>query len=75
MTAGEIQDLFIATLTRELGGGRRRWRLSVGNVRVYSIDTHPHCNWAVTPSGSAGEIERVERVADVLRQRYPIVTE
>ncbi|SNS33939.1 hypothetical protein SAMN06295912_104203 [Sphingomonas laterariae] len=75
MTAGELQDRFIATLAREAGGGHRRWRIAVGPVRLYSIDTHPHCNWAVTPSGSAGEIERVERVADVLRQRHPIVTE
>ena len=44
----------------------------IGEVKLYSQTTHPHCNWAVTPSGSAGENSAVEAVADDLRAAYPI---
>lgn len=74
MTSAQLHDLFLATLIREAGGNRRRWRLVVGEVKVYDVRTHPHCNWSVTPSGSAAEADTVERVADDLRARHPIVS-
>ncbi|HXH15482.1 MAG TPA: hypothetical protein VNJ10_05065 [Sphingomonas sp.] len=73
MTASELQSLFVTDLVRHNSGDRRRWRLIVGDVRVYSIATHAHCNWAVTPSGSASENDAVERLADRLRADHPIV--
>ncbi len=45
----------------------------IGEVKIYSRATHPHCNWAITPSGSAGENSAVEAVADDLRSAHPIV--
>lgn len=74
MTGSQIQDLFVRTLIREIGGDRRRWRVAVGDVRIYSVETHPHCNWAVMPSGTVREMAAIERTADVLRARHPIVT-
>jgi hypothetical protein len=74
MTAADLIDLFLATLLRQLGGTRRRWRQVLGEVRVYGADTHPHCNWSLTPAGSAAEIGAVERVADRLRGEHPIVS-
>lgn len=74
MTASDLQTLFVRTLMREAGGDRRRWRIALGDVRVYSLATHPHCNWAVTPSGSVREIARIEGVADVLRAQHPIIS-
>jgi hypothetical protein len=74
MTAADLIDVFLATLLREMGGTRRRWRQVLGDVRVYGADTHPHCNWSLTPAGSAAEIAAVERVADRLRGEHPIVT-
>jgi hypothetical protein len=74
MTASDLRDLFVITLTRRFGGNRRRWRLVIGDVKLYSRDTHPHCNWAVNPSGGAREVEAVEQVADDLRDQHPIVT-
>lgn len=73
MTASDLQDLLVTMLTRE-AGNRRRWRSVVGAVRVYSIATHPHCNWSVTPTGSAAENARVEQVLDSVRINHPIVT-
>jgi hypothetical protein len=73
MTAADLIDLFLAALLREVGGTRRRWRHVLGEVRVYGADTHPHCNWSLTPSGSAAEIGAVERIADRLRGEHPIV--
>lgn len=73
MPPADLRDLFLLTLTRRFGGNRRRWRMVMGEVRTYSRATHPHCNWAVMPSGSAAENEAVESVADDLRAAHPIV--
>jgi hypothetical protein len=73
MTASDLRDLFLTTLVKRFGGNGRRWRMAMGEVRVYSRDTHPHCNWAVHPSGSARENEAIEAVADDLRSERPIV--
>lgn len=75
MTSGALQDLFLSTLVRKAGGNRRRWRLVLGDMRVYSVATHPHCNWAVTPTGTYAENDTVERIADELRVTHPIVRE
>ena len=75
MTSAGLIDLFVKTLLRDLGGDRRRWRTVLGPVRVYNTETHPHCNWSVTPSGGAGENAAVERIADRLRGEHPIISE
>ena len=74
MTASQLQDLLVSTLTRQHGGTRRRWRIAVGEVRLYGLDTHSHCNWSVSPSGSSGEMSRIENLLDELRGRHPILT-
>lgn len=73
MTASDLRDLFLSTLTRRFGGSRRRWRIVIGEAKLYSRETHPHCNWAIDPAGSANENGAVEQVADELRARHPIV--
>ena len=75
MTSDDLIDRFLAALLREIGGSRRTWRNVLGPVKRYSVDTHAHCNWSITPRGSPGEIAAVERIADRLRLEYPIVTE
>ncbi len=75
MTSGMLLDLFLSTLVRQAGGNRRRWRLVVGDVRLYDPATHPHCNWSITPTGSASENDTVERIADDLRLKHPNVRE
>lgn len=74
MTAADLIDRFLAQLAREAGGDRRRWRLALGAVRLHDVATHPHCNWSLAPTGAADEVAEVERVADELRLRHPIVT-
>lgn len=72
MTALDLQDLLVTMLARE-AGDRRRWRIVIGRVRVHSLSTHPHCNWSIAPSGTAAEIDSVERLLDTVRLRHPIV--
>ena len=74
MTASDIQSLLITTLLRDHGGDRRRWRLVLGEVKVYALSTHPHCNWSVTPSGAFADIDAVETLVDQIRAQHPIVT-
>lgn len=73
MTAADLIDQFLAILLREVGGTRRRWRNVIGPVKRYSAATHPHCNWSITPGGEADENEAVERIADRLREKHPIL--
>lgn len=75
MTASDLQDLLTATLLRQYGGSRRRWKIVLGAVRVYDPETHPHCNWSVTPSGSVAEVAAIEALLDRLRGDHPIVRE
>lgn len=75
MTRDALIDLFIRKLLREGNGTRRRWRAVLGEVKLYSVATHPHCNWLISPSGDAYENAAVERLADQIRGEHPIVGE
>ena len=75
MTSADLADKFVKMLLRDIGGSQRRWRAVMGKVKVYSTDTHAHCNWAIDPTGDAGENAAIERIADRLRGEYPIVSE
>ncbi len=74
MTASELQGLLLSTLVRQAGGSQRGWRLAIGPIRLHDPATHPHCNWSLTPSGTARENERIEALLDTVRLRHPIVT-
>jgi hypothetical protein len=73
MTGADLIDLFLTRLLRAHGGTRRRWKQVLGDVRVYDVATHPHCNWSLTPAGEAGEIAAVERIADRVRGEHPVI--
>jgi hypothetical protein len=73
MTQAQLTDRLIARLLREHGGTRHRWRRLVGPVRIYSLATHAHCNWAINPTGSSLEIGMIEQLVDDLRMNHPIV--
>jgi hypothetical protein len=73
MTALELRDLIVRHLIRDHGGGTVDWRRVIGELRVYSRETHPHCNWDVRPIGRAPAVEAVERVADRVRLVHPFV--
>lgn len=75
MTADQLIDLLIARLLRDHGGQKHKWRKIVGPVQIYARETHPHCNWAIHPVGSAAEIEMVEQLADEVRLNRPFVAE
>lgn len=73
MTGSELRDLLIREIARNHGGGTARWRKVAGAVKIYSRDTHPHCNWDLRPAGAAHEVAVVERAVDTLRARHPFV--
>jgi hypothetical protein len=73
MTADQMIDLMVARLVRERGGARHRWRQRIGAMRLYPRETHPHCNWSVSPTGGVGEIEAVEALTDELRLKHPVL--
>lgn len=74
VTAGDLQDLLVKTLTRRSGGNARHWRAAVGSIVVHDVATHPHCNWSLRPSGSTAEVAAIERLLDTVRLAHPTVT-
>jgi hypothetical protein len=73
MTAADLRDRIVTYLVRNAGGSRMRWRRAVGDIRIYPLTTHPHCNWRIDPSGSAFEMEAVERAVDAVGVAHPFV--
>ena len=73
MTGSELRDLLVREIARTHGGGAQRWRRVTGALKVYSRDTHAHCNWEARPTGTSFEIAVVERASDGLRARHPFV--
>ena len=74
MTPAKLTDLLVTRLLRH-GGTGQRWRRLLGPVRLYDLATHPHCNWAINPSGSHSEVALIERLLDEIRISHPIVRE
>jgi hypothetical protein len=73
MTRIDLRDLLVKRLAATAGGPAQRWRRAIGEVRVYPLATHPHCNWSVMASGTAWEIETVEQLLDAVRIAHPHV--
>jgi len=74
MQSTQIHGLILAHLIRNVGGTRQHWRRAVGNLRVFPIATHAHCNWDVYPSGTAADIRAVNEAVDEIRERHPLIT-
>ena len=72
-TVSKLQELLVNTLVRKAGGPPRRWRSAIGSVRLYDRATHPHCNWAVSPTGTPRDIAAIEKLLDTIRLSHPIV--
>jgi len=75
VTADRLLDQMIARLLRDHGGAKHRWRRSIGPVRVYSLATHAHCNWSISPTGDYSEITAIERLCDDMRMTHAIISE
>lgn len=73
MTTADLLEILVTALVRAHGGTRRRWRNAIGAVRLYDARTHPHCNWSVTPQGSAADIAAIETLLDRVRIDHPLI--
>ncbi|WP_116090738.1 hypothetical protein [Sphingomonas crusticola] len=74
MHASQIQSLILARLVRSSGGTRQHWRRAIGEIRVYSMKTHPHCNWDVYAAGNAADVKAVNAAVDEIRMDHPHIT-
>lgn len=73
MTADRLTDLLVARLVRDHGQSKHHWRKAIGPIRIYSRETHAHCNWASTPTGSLNDVAAIETLLDDLRMRHPLI--
>jgi hypothetical protein len=72
MTAADIRSALLANLVRKHGGSRHEWARAMGNIILYSVRTHPHCNWDVRPAGTAVQVTRICASVDQLRDEVPV---
>ncbi|MCI4591985.1 hypothetical protein MOK15_18015 [Sphingobium sp. BYY-5] len=73
MTCDMMTDLIVARLLRDHGKSKHHWRKVIGPIRLYSRETHPHCNWTATPTGSLRDIALIESLLDDLRFLHPLL--
>lgn len=74
MTASDLELLLIAHLVRQKGGTSQSWRRALGKINVRDASTHSHCNWEVTPSGTALQRALIEELLDDMRLQHSIIT-
>ncbi|WP_066702120.1 hypothetical protein [Sphingobium amiense] len=74
MTRDRMTDLLVARLLRDHGKSKHHWRRAIGDLRLYSRDTHAHCNWNATPTGSVRDVALIEALLDDLRMAHPILS-
>ena len=72
-TTAEIRALLSHLLAGAVGGSEARWAKFVGDVESLPIVFHPRSNWHVQPTGSADEIDAIERAVAVVREAHPYV--
>jgi len=75
MDSTELHTLIIEELRKAHGGGTVRWRNALGEIKLYPLSTHAHCNWDVRPAGRPAEVAAVEAVVDRIRLSHPVVEE
>lgn len=73
VSANDIIDMLVARLVHDHGRSKHHWRKAIGAVRLYSRETHPHCNWTATPTGSVGDIALIEGMLDDMRMAHPLI--
>ena len=71
LTAAEIHSLLVMTLSRAAGGSPERWRELIGEMFVFSLSTHPTCNWRVVPFGTPREVASINMAVELVRQGHP----
>ena len=72
-TAADIRALLSHLLAGVAGGSEAKWAKLVGEVEALPIVFHPRSNWRVQPSGSAEELEAIEKAVAVVREAHPYV--
>lgn len=74
-SVSQLQDMMVKSLVRSAGGSQRRWRIALGPISLRNVQQDWHCNWSVTPSGSARENAEIEKLLDRVRLEHPQLTE
>jgi hypothetical protein len=70
-TATEIRALLGHVLSGAAGGTEAFWSGLVGEVELLPIAFHPRCNWRVTASGTAGELDTIAQAVEIVIQAHP----
>lgn len=63
---------------RKIDAGSWRRQASLAHADrsgIYSLATHAHCNWSVSPTGTFSEIAAIERLVDDVRMSHAILAE
>jgi hypothetical protein len=71
MKPTEIRDLIVHLLAGATGRPEKHWRKVVGEVEALPLVFNIKGNWRVSPSGSADDVEAVEKAIELVRSEHP----
>lgn len=66
-STSELRDLIAHLLAGAAGGSEAKWRKLVGDVEALPIIFDPRSNWRIEPTGTASELEAIEKAVTVVR--------
>jgi hypothetical protein len=72
-TPDELRETLVQILVGAVGGEEARWREAVGEVEKLSLAFNIKSNWAIHPTGTAGELAAIDKAAEVVRAAHPCV--
>lgn len=74
-TPARLADLLVELLTGAAGGTEAGWRDAIGSVEKLPTWANVRSNWAVHPTGTAEEIDAIEKTVEVVRGAHPYVVD
>lgn len=72
-TTDDIRNLLAHLLAGAAGEDEAHWLKLIGPVTALPIIDAPRSNWRIKPKGKPGEVEAIEKAAEVVRLAYPYV--
>ena len=74
-TPAGLADLLVELLTGAAGGTEAEWRSAIGDVEKLPTWANVRSNWAVHPTGTAGQLAAIKKAVEVVRAAHPYASD
>ena len=73
LDASELRRLLATILAGAVGESEAAWTKRIGDVAILPIVFNPHCNWSVSPSGTAEQRDAIGKAVELVRTEHPYI--